>query len=331
MVNNTSEASAEKTPEVITNDQNSTSLTKDNEVQHDNASSTSNITNALEVVEPTSFCVKTPNIPLRRSARISVKNGLTYTQESSQIPSLINNSKIKGRRCTVHSYQTEVPSTIVDTSAAVKMISTTSARKAANAKKDNNASVAVEMISTCSARKAVKAKTYENVLEAVKRNSAEAINEIIISEDLKNVLRDDTRIVNGQNKLYNIPAKLTVAEVIEDYTATKRLDAAHSSGITIGMVFQGIIQYFEVILACKLLYESENVQYEQILHKYPGSAMSELYPPVYLLRLLVQFNKFIADAKRDRESLQWIISQINDFTVYLAQRKSNLFDLRCLC
>lgn len=348
--------SVHKTPEVITNDPNpKTSSSVELEIQHDDASSNLNfpvVSDKNVKAARKSFEFKTPSIPLRRSERISVNKGSTSTPVRLQISTLIQPTKIKGRRCTVHSFRTEDPHVIGNNTASIKMnstIITSAAPKAVSPKNDENvgkhpaAIIKRRTLMTAPARKSApkKDENVKNNTAAIIMNNTttlqingarvEVDNAIKIPEDLKMVLLHDSQIVNGQKKLYNIPANLNVEKVIDDYTATKCLDDAHSSGITIEKVFSSVIEYFEVLIGKQLLYELENVQYEEILHKFPGVAMSKVYPPVYLLRLLIRLNKLLPYSKADSGSLQWIINQLNYFAKYLSEHKSVLFDLSSLC
>lgn len=67
-----------------------------------------------------------------------------------------------------------------------------------------------------------------------------------------------------------------------------------------------------------------------MLRNFPGEAMSKIYPPIYLLRLLVHL-MHLPFSERDTETLEWILEHINEFIKYLDENKAVLFDLNNLC
>lgn len=152
--------------------------------------------------------------------------------------------------------------------------------------------------------------------------------EVILSDDLKRILLDDSKFVNTQKKLYEIPFDCNVAEVVSKYVALKKDKTSSSSDKTsINYVAEGIIEYFEVLIGQQLLYESEMAQYRSLLENFPEEAMSKLYPPIYLLRLLIQFNKLMKYRHIDEETMKCYLNHLNEFVKYLAENKATFFNL----
>lgn len=123
-------------------------------------------------------------------------------------------------------------------------------------------------------------KTDKNVIKTVEPQAEIVVNAIIIPDELKIVLLSDSVNINERKKLHEIPTKLNVLKIIDDYITMKCLDESLLSGRVIEKVFHDIVdEYFEKFLRSQLLYEFEHKQYDAILHKYPGIAMSRAYPP----------------------------------------------------
>lgn len=154
-----------------------------------------------------------------------------------------------------------------------------------------------------------------------KRNEMAAI---IIPENLKRILLNDSNFINVKRKMYEIPFDLNVAEVIEGY-ATLNNNTAHTSPMPITKIFYSIIQYFDMLIGNQLLYESERVQYEVLLEKFPGVPMSKVYPPIYLLRLFVQLNKLLHLHNLDGDTFKHCTFHLNEFVKYLTENKSTFF------
>lgn len=222
---------------------------------------------------------------------VNVVKKSTPIPESSKIPFLTQSSAIKRRRLTVHYGQLDQ---------LKGRVSKAFVKPTGDAKQVNSTNNMV---------------------------TAGDVDPIIISDELKTVLLNDSNNINGRKKLYKIPTELNVLKVIDDYIAMKCLDESILIGRVIEKVFHDMIdEYFEKFLRSHLLYDFEHTQYDAILRTYPGIAMSNAYPPVYLLRLLVQLNKLLPYSRRDITTLRLILKYINEFVVYLAEHKTTFFD-----
>lgn len=153
--------------------------------------------------------------------------------------------------------------------------------------------------------------------------------EIIIPSELKKLIVKDSININKKKRLYQIPATNNIATIIEDYIALKQTQRNDESqnGISFEVVLFNVLDYFDTLLCGQLLYESEREYNVEVMNNFPGEKMSKVYPPIYLLRLLVQMNKLMEFSNRDKDSLQCIVNHVNDFTKYLAENSAALFDL----
>lgn len=147
-----------------------------------------------------------------------------------------------------------------------------------------------------------------------------------ILDDLKVILLDDSKFITVQKKLYDIPLGVNAAEVIEKYVAIARVgDSDGPSGMTVDVLFQGIIEYFDGLIGRQLLYEMERDQYELLMNNFVGVKMSTIYPPIYLLRLLVQMNKLLPFGNTSADVLEFCMECLHKFLNYLADNKSTFF------
>lgn len=152
---------------------------------------------------------------------------------------------------------------------------------------------------------------------------------IKLPDDLRQILMDDSKFINSTKRLYEIPTDVSVAEVIGAYvTIVAESDASNSwnpSPMTSSTLFQGIIEYFDVLIGRQLLYEPERDQFEWISNKFAGEPMSKIYPPIYLLRLLVQMNKLLHFKKTSEDVMKFSMDHLNRFLKYLADNKATYF------
>lgn len=164
----------------------------------------------------------------------------------------------------------------------------------------------------------------------LKRTEAATIF-IAISDDLKKILLDDSHYINNRKNLYEIPRGLNVAEVVAKYLSNINADPNDPFQYIIRKALQGTIEYFNVLIGRQMLYESERVQYEVLLEKYPGIPMSQIYPPIYLLRLFVLLNKLLNFSNEDIETSQNLINHLNEFVKYLDDNKATIFNMNPSC
>lgn len=150
---------------------------------------------------------------------------------------------------------------------------------------------------------------------------------ISIPQELKLILIDDLKFVHMQKKLYAIPiADNNVAHLIEDYVAIVR-EAADTRRLNeVDRIFRGIMEYFRALLHCQLLYEEERVQYTILMNDFASKDMSEVYPPIYLLRLLVRLNNLLNFNNMPADDLKFIVDQLHEFLKYLVDNKTKYLE-----
>ncbi|XP_059487420.1 mortality factor 4-like protein 1 [Neocloeon triangulifer] len=151
-----------------------------------------------------------------------------------------------------------------------------------------------------------------------------------IPDELKPWLVDDWDMINRQGKLVNLPAKVSVEEIIKNYIAFKVASKTNNpeKEDAVNEVTNGIREYFNVMLGSQLLYKFERPQYAELIKKNPDKTMSELFGAAHLLRLFVKLGAVLAYTPLDEKSIQLLLNYIQDFLKYLYKNKSTLFSLQ---
>lgn len=154
---------------------------------------------------------------------------------------------------------------------------------------------------------------------------------IKIPDDLKPWLVDDWDAINQQQKLLDLPAKTTVRDIVDAYIAQKKgskqplhtTAAGSQADITISLV-----EYFDVMLGCQLLYKFERPQYAELLEQHPDRPMSSLYGAFHLLRLFTRLGSMMAFTSLDEKAVQLLQAHLHDFLKYMTKNVSSLFSIQ---
>lgn len=151
---------------------------------------------------------------------------------------------------------------------------------------------------------------------------------LIIPEELKRWLIDDSDAVNRQQKLHAIPAEKTVQDICTDYKEFKNQKDQSETSEIIDRITSGLIEYFDVLLGGQLLYKFERHQYADILDQYPGESMSKLYGSFHLLRLFVRLGTLLTYNSLDEATLSSMMEHVHDFLNYLVENSGTLFSMQ---
>ncbi|KAI8044573.1 nuA4 complex subunit EAF3 homolog [Drosophila gunungcola] len=152
---------------------------------------------------------------------------------------------------------------------------------------------------------------------------------IKIPDELKHYLTDDWYAVVREHKLLELPAKVTVQQISEQYLAHKKSvkSTSASKEVAINDVLDGIVEYFNVMLGSQLLYKFERTQYADVMQKHPDTPLSELYGSFHLLRLFVRLGSMLSYSALDQQSMQNLLVHLQDFLKFLVKNSAMFFSM----
>ncbi|XP_039491132.1 nuA4 complex subunit EAF3 homolog [Drosophila santomea] len=152
---------------------------------------------------------------------------------------------------------------------------------------------------------------------------------IKIPDELKHYLTDDWYAVVREHKLLELPAKVTVQQISEQYLAHKKSvkSTSASKEVAINDVLDGIVEYFNVMLGSQLLYKFERTQYADVMQKHPDTPLSELYGSFHLLRLFVRLGSMLSYSALDQQSMQNLLAHVQDFLKFLVKNSAIFFSM----
>ncbi|XP_073818247.1 mortality factor 4-like [Musca autumnalis] len=152
---------------------------------------------------------------------------------------------------------------------------------------------------------------------------------IKIPDELKQCLADDWDAITRQHKLLDIPAKITVQDIVDQYISFKKSAKSTNAGkeLAITDVLNGVVEYFNVMLGSQLLYKFERPQYAEILQQYPDIPLSKLYGSFHLLRLFVKLGSMLGYSDLDEKSMQLLLVHLHDFLKYLVKNSATFFSM----
>lgn len=136
-------------------------------------------------------------------------------------------------------------------------------------------------------------------------------------DNIKHVLVDDWQFVTRDHQLAEVPAKVPVSQILEDYQREKGDDSP-----AVAEVMLGLKLYFDNLLHLMLLYKYENQQYFELLQKGVISSLSLLsdnYGLEHLLRLIVTMPVLLAESSMDAISLSVIVAELEALVAWLLE------------
>ncbi|XP_044539485.1 mortality factor 4-like protein 2, partial [Gracilinanus agilis] len=146
-----------------------------------------------------------------------------------------------------------------------------------------------------------------------------------LPDALKPLLVRDWELVTQDKKLFTLPAHKPVDAILAEFSVFQQHCGVASKEYATQELVAGIREYFNVLLGSQLLYKFERPQYTEILGRYPGCPMSQIYGGAHLLRLFVQLGSALTYSGLDEHSLDVLLSHLQDFLEYLAAKPALLF------
>uniref|UniRef100_A0A182NFL3 Mortality factor 4-like protein 1 n=1 Tax=Anopheles dirus TaxID=7168 RepID=A0A182NFL3_9DIPT len=187
-----------------------------------------------------------------------------------------------------------------------------------------------EQNSSKSAKKRGRSDTNSSNVESEDQFMSKVEVKIKIPDELKVWLVDDWDAISRQNKLLELPAKVTVQEIVDNYVQYKKQSKVTTATkeTAVADIGNGIVEYFNVMLGSQLLYKFERPQYAEIIQTNPGVPMAKIYGSVHLLRLFVKLGPMLAFTSLDEKSIQTSLGHVQDFLKYLVKNSSTLFNMQ---
>jgi len=156
---------------------------------------------------------------------------------------------------------------------------------------------------------------------------------IMIPEQLKIFLVDDWDSVTRQKRLVNLPARITIEQIFEEYLKDKPKKDQNAEELC-----SGLRMYFNTMIGNQLLYRFERSQYEQLLNqesekdkekeeKKPTLPMTEYYGAAHLLRLFTKLGGCLTYTNLDPEAVGVLRKCIEDFFKFILKNFDTYFSL----
>ena len=148
--------------------------------------------------------------------------------------------------------------------------------------------------------------------------------QIPLHGQLKLLLVDDWEKITRKQMLHRVPASVSVKQTLDDYTAYINKiykSSEHGKSKFAPEMAKGVLLYFEKALPILLLYKFERLQLAE-MHK-SGLSFADVYPPTFILRLLVKMPLLLSQSGIDPVSRKAIIDYISNLQVFLSLETNN--------
>jgi len=153
---------------------------------------------------------------------------------------------------------------------------------------------------------------------------------IKIPDELKSYIVDDWEQVTRNKNLCILPAKLTVEQLLENYTRARtanksELASKNNRGKAIEEVTAGIREYFNVMLPAQLLFKQERSQFEQMKKDAPSLVPLKVYGAPHLLRLFTKIGETLTYTPLGEKSVSLLLFYLHDILNYMKKNSSIIF------
>ncbi|XP_054168472.1 mortality factor 4-like protein 1 [Oppia nitens] len=172
-------------------------------------------------------------------------------------------------------------------------------------------------------KKTTKKRRMETLMALEESMSGKPDASIQIPLKLKPCLVDDWDLVTRQKMLYNLPANVSIDQILDDYVK-HRVAVNGADESVLRQVVKGVKGFFNSMIGSQLLYKFERIQYQDLLmsnkEHNTGRQMSSIYGAFHLLRLFTRINVFLSYIELNDESFDSLSKHIHDLLQYLASK-----------
>eukprot|EP01038_Epipyxis_sp_PR26KG_P004066 gene4066-5810_t len=142
---------------------------------------------------------------------------------------------------------------------------------------------------------------------------------------LKKHLVDEWHVVTKEPfRLMQMPAKVTVEQVIQDFIETKK---EIEQGARYKDLMEGLLAYFDKALPSILLYRQERAQFDRLMENNIGKTPSQIYGAAFLLRFYVRLPKLLTNVFMSTSELNDVLSKLNEFLKFVQKNVSFYVDI----
>ncbi|EAA01149.5 AGAP001795-PA [Anopheles gambiae str. PEST] len=253
------------------------------------------------------------------------RSSLKTSATSASVSSSPSSSSSSTSSSTAVPAATDKPPAATST-AAGKDVKSSESKEAVEKPKDESSSEP----GSSKAKKRGRSDTNSSNVESEDQFISKVEVKIKIPDELKVWLVDDWDAISRQNKLLELPAKVTVQEIVDNYVQYKKQSKVTTvtKETAVADIGNGIVEYFNVMLGSQLLYKFERPQYAEMIQAHPGVPMAKIYGSVHLLRLFVKLGPMLAFTSLDEKSIQTSLGHVQDFLKYLVKNSSTLFNMQ---
>ncbi|XP_012395604.1 mortality factor 4-like protein 1 [Sarcophilus harrisii] len=140
----------------------------------------------------------------------------------------------------------------------------------------------------------------------------------------QNLLEQDWSLVTFTKKLFKVPAKKTVDNILTTFAIFQPNFWFTDEKYVIDGLVAVIKEYFDLLLTTQLLYDFERSQYADILTHFPILQMSQISGSAHLLHLFPKLGSVLACSPLNNSSIHMFMNHLQDFLEYLARNPSQL-------
>lgn len=173
------------------------------------------------------------------------------------------------------------------------------------------------------AKKSEKPEKEKKVDRPVKKRKINVVS-LDFSNALKYVLIDDWEFVTKSKKLVDLPAKVPVSRILDDYASERLPQLDKEPRAVCKEIISELKEYFNQLLSVLLLYKVENLQYFNLLkdHTVTESTKGDVYGVEHLLRLLVSMPSLVGQTNMDGPSVNVLMAEVSRILEWIATRVS---------